>query len=351
MKKQILALSLTGFMAFGALFSINTIPAHAVGNGPNYNGHESVQTERLHNYEEMVQFLKQVDERSEAMNLEVIGQSVKGRDLYLAKFISNPKNPTILFLTQQHGNEALTTEGALQFIKYLGSNSKEVKEMLDKVNVLVLPRLNVDGAEGDVNFSLENYAEGEHTRYNANNVDLNRDHVDRTQPETKALHENVLKKYKIDYMIDLHHQGAQSTLGDSDELVSGAILYPTNENVDPKVIAESRKLGAVVYHAVEARGFGTLAKYVGGSDADISRNEVALEYGIPTLLFEMRGMSDHYREDYILGQKSNGYIIKQAVITMDATVKAIADGSIQTADDSFWDTLPEDGHGSGEEEA
>ena len=55
------------------------------------------------------------------MTLEVIGETVKGRDIYIAKYISNPKNPTILFLTQQHGNEQLTTEGALEFIKHLGN--------------------------------------------------------------------------------------------------------------------------------------------------------------------------------------------------------------------------------------
>ncbi len=59
------------------------------------------------------------------------------------------------------------------------------------------------------------------------------------------------------------------------------------------------------------------------------------------LLFEMRGMSDHYYEPYALGQKSNGYLIKQTILTLDSTVRAIADGSIDSADTSFWDTLPE----------
>ncbi len=58
----------------------------------------------------------------------------------------------------------------------------------------------------------------------------------------------------------------------------------------------------------------------------------------------MRGMADHFRDDYVLGQKSNGYLIKQAVITMESTLKAIADGSIHKADTSFWDSLPESGN-------
>jgi murein tripeptide amidase MpaA len=335
-------------MASGIALTAPNAPVSAAG--PDYNGNETIKNERLHSYEEMSNLLERLDAKSEALSIEVYGQSVKGRDLYLAKFGSDETNPTILYLTQQHGNETLTTEGALKFIQHLTSNSKEVKEMLNHVNILVAPRLNVDGAEGDVNFSLEDYVSGTHTRYNANEVDLNRDHVDREQPETQALHENVLQKYSPDYMIDLHHQGAETTLGDTDELVSGSILYPTNEEVDPQVVEKSKQLGAVLYNTVESRGFGTLSKYIGGSAQTISRNGLAAEYGIATLLFEMRGMADHYREDYVLGQKSNGYLIKQAVIGMEATANAIANGSIDEADTSFWDTLPESSYNRSESE-
>ncbi|WP_226582653.1 M14 family zinc carboxypeptidase [Halobacillus litoralis] len=344
MKKKLLTVAFSGVLLTSGAFipTTTTLAGESGPNGPDFNGHETIKNERLHSYEEMTDFLQKLDQRSEALELEVYGESVKGRDLYLAKFgTMNKDNPTILFLTQQHGNETLTTEGALQVIKYLTSNGHNVKEILENVNVLIAPRLNVDGAEGDVNFSLEDYVSGTHTRYNANGVDLNRDHVDRKQPETKALHENVLQKYKPDYMIDLHHQGTQVTLGDTGEQVSGSILYPTNDKVDPEVREQSKKLGSVVYDAVEAKGYGLLSKYPGGSAQTISRNGLAAEYGISTLLLEMRGMADHYKDDYVLGQKSNSYLIQQAVTAMKATLNALADGSIESADTSFWETLPE----------
>ncbi|MFB0836168.1 M14 family zinc carboxypeptidase [Arthrobacter halodurans] len=315
-------------------------PALAVGEGPGYGGNETVNTSILRTYDELVAELKTQDAKQQAMELEVIGQSVKGRDLYLAKYISDPDNPTILFLTQQHGNEQLTTEGAVEFIKHLGTG--KTKGVLDGVNVLVVPMLNPDGAMGDVDFPLDDYIAdgGRHlTRYNANEIDLNRDHVTKIQPETRALHENVMSAYDIDYMIDLHHQGARSER--DGELVSGSILYPTTPNVDPDVLEGSKRLGAVVFDAVDPTGWGHLGKYVGGTAETISRNGIAVEYGISTLLFEMRGMSDHFNEDYVLGQKSNGYLIKQTVTTLDATTRAISDGSISGADTSFWDTLAE----------
>lgn len=313
-------------------------PAHAVGGGPNYNGHETINTSILHTHDELAAELKKQDAKQKAMELEVIGQSVKGRDLYLAKYISDPANPTILYLTQQHGNEQLTTEGALAFIKSLGTG--KMKGVLDGVNILVVPMLNPDGAMGDVDFSLDDYvASGDRhlTRYNAVGADLNRDHITRIQPETQALHDNVLQEYDVDYLIDLHHQGTRSAI--DGELVSGSILYPTTPDVSADLVERSKQLGAVVYHEVESYGWGLLGKYVGGSANTIGRNGIAAEYGIATLLFEMRGMSDHNWQGAVLGQKSNGYLIKQTVVTLESTARAIADGSILTADTTFWDTL------------
>ncbi|WP_156291840.1 M14 family zinc carboxypeptidase [Oceanobacillus salinisoli] len=336
--KRGLTLAITGAMVFGGT-SIASPVVNAVGNGPNYNGNEQINTSILTTYNEMADFLETQEAKQDQMELEVIGQSMKGRDLYLVKYMSNPENPTILFLTQQHGNEQLTTEGALEFIKHLGTG--KTKGVLENINVLIVPMLNPDGAMGDVDFELDDYiASGDRhlTRYNAVGEDLNRDHVNKVFPETQALHNNVLNTYDIDYMIDLHHQGAQSER--DGELVSGSILYPTTENADPEVVHKSKQLGAVVFDEIEPTGWGHLGKYNGGSAETISRNGIAVEYGISTLLFEMRGMSDHFYESYVLGQKSNGYLIKQTVNTLDATVRAISDGSINEKDVSFWDTLP-----------
>ena len=332
--KTAAALSIAALLAAGT-----AVPAAAVGEGPNYNGNETINTSILRTYDEMVAELKKQDAKQPAMELEVIGQSVKGRDLYLAKYISDPSNPTILYLTQQHGNEQLTTEGALEFVKHLGTG--KTKGVLDGVNILIVPMLNPDGAMGDVDFPLDGYiASGRTlTRANATGTDLNRDHVAKIQPETQALHNNVMRAYNIDYMIDLHHQGTQSER--DGELVSGSILYPTTPNASPEVVEGSKQLGAVVFNAIDPTGWGHLGRYVGGSAETISRNGIAVEYGISTLLFEMRGMSDNTNPSAVLGQKSNGYLIKQTVTTLDATARAIASGSIETTDTSIWDTLAE----------
>ncbi|RHW42861.1 carboxypeptidase [Neobacillus notoginsengisoli] len=340
MKRKLLALSLSVAIASSGLIPAGQ--AFAIGNGPDVNGNETVQTARLTTYEEMADFLKKENQRQKHMKLEVIGQSVKGRDLFLAKYGTNPENPTILFLTQQHGNEALTTEGALEYIRHLGSNSKNIREMLEKVNILIVPMINVDGAMGDVNFSLDNYmASGRHlTRYNADRIDLNRDHVRKVAPETQALHKNVLQKYKIDYMIDFHHQGTQEDY--FGKLTSGSVLAPYHPNVKPDVLLGSKKLASVLVESTNSKGWGFVLKYDEPStNTAVASNAMALQYDISVILFEMRGMADHSYEPYVLGQKSNGYLIKQAFTAMDSTAKAVANGSIHSTDPAIYDNLPE----------
>ncbi|MFB4165082.1 M14 family zinc carboxypeptidase [Alteribacillus sp. JSM 102045] len=317
----------------------------AVGSGPEVNENQEVKIERLTSYEEMVKKLDRVNKKVDHMSVEVIGESVKGRDLHLVKFGDDENNPTLLLLTQQHGNEPLLTESVLKVIQELSANSKEVKNLLDQVNILFVPRLNPDGAEGDVDWDSSHLqGGGQQTRNNANGINLNRTHNSLSQPETRALHENVLEQYDIDYAIDLHHQVANRAIDNEgkEELVSGAMLFPTASGVSDEVLESSKKLGAVVNEAVEKKGYSTLARYnVMNTLTSNARNHFAAHYDIPTILFENRGLSDSPNTSSILGQKSSGYLIGQGKVVIMAAIKAIADQSIEDANISIWDSLPE----------
>ncbi|GAB3802223.1 M14 family zinc carboxypeptidase [Virgibacillus kimchii] len=338
MMKKLIIFLFTAILVIGGSASV----VLAKGNGPNYGGNETVNTSILHTYEEMIDYLEKQESKQHDMELEVIGQTVKERDIFLVKYMTNPDNPTILYLAQQHGDEALVTEGMLDFIKHLGTG--KTKGLTDDVNLLFIPMFNADGAMGDVDYPLEDYADtGDRnlTRYNANEVDLNRDHADKTQPETQALHQNVLEVYDIDYMIDLHHQGAQWVI--DGDYVSGAIFPPHEDYTDPEVLKKSKQLGAVIYDRIQPKGWGLLANYAGPGSAyseEIGVYGIASNYDISTFLFEMRGTQDNAFDFEVLGQKSNGYLIKQSYEAMDASARAVADGSIEDKDISFWDTLP-----------
>ncbi|SDJ23527.1 M14 family zinc carboxypeptidase [Alteribacillus bidgolensis] len=306
---------------------------------------ELLKIESLTGHKEMASFLEDVDRKAEHISVEVIGESVKGRELHLVKVgndLEDTNKPTVLFLTQQHGNEPLVTESALEVISQLSNDSNEVSNLMDQVNILIVPRLNPDGAEGDVDWDTSNlYRNGVQTRNNANGININRTHNSLSQPESRALHENVLQQYDIDYAIDFHHQIANRATDDG-ELVSGAMLYPTNDDVTEEVLENSKKIGAVLYEAIEPKDYSNLAYYDSDNTyTSIARNNLAANYGIPTLLYEGRGLSDSLNKVSILEQKYSDVQIEQAVEAMMAVIEAAADDSIETADTSIWESLPE----------
>ncbi|SDI22168.1 hypothetical protein SAMN05192534_12610 [Alteribacillus persepolensis] len=337
---------IASLVLFLAAISVLSESASAVSSETNTSSdHQLLKIESLTSHEEMTSLLDKLDQQADHISVDVIGESVKGRELYLVevgKDDSNTNKPTILFLTQQHGNEALVTESALEIIQEFSTTNKRVKHLLDHVNILIVPRLNPDGAQGDVDWDTSNlYRDGVQTRNNANGINLNRTHNSLSQPETRALHKNVLQKYDIDYAIDFHHQIANRATADG-ELVTGAILFPTNENVQEKVLDDSKKIGAVVYNAISDEDYSNLARYASDNTyTSIARNNFAANYDIPTLLFENRGLSDSINKSSILEQRDSDRLIEQGKDAMMAVIEAAADGSIETADTSVWESLPE----------
>ena len=80
MRKPLAAAVLAGALALTAV----TAPAAvAAGEGPNYGGNETVNTSILHTYEELAAELEVQDAKQPRLDVDVIGQTVKGRDIFL----------------------------------------------------------------------------------------------------------------------------------------------------------------------------------------------------------------------------------------------------------------------------
>lgn len=89
----------------------------------------------------------------EIAQLESIGKSLEGRDIWALKISDNPhvreqEEPTILFNAMHHAREVMTTEVALDTIDYLlgryGTDNK-VTGWVDNNEIWVVPMLNPDG--------------------------------------------------------------------------------------------------------------------------------------------------------------------------------------------------------------
>lgn len=178
---------------------------------------------RVTSYEQLMAFIYQLDEKSELLQLQTIGQSVQGRNIVAMKFSTSEVGKDeskikVLIFAQQHGNEQSGKEGALMLALQL--LNPENRYLFNKMDVVLIPQINPDGSE--VN-----------KRRNANNMDLNRNHLILSEPETQALH-RFFEKYMFEVNMDVHEY---SPLGDEwikygyRKNTAVALGGPTNINI------------------------------------------------------------------------------------------------------------------------
>ena len=98
------------------------------------------------------------------------------------------RRPTVLLVGQQHGDEPAGSEALLVVARELAQGLLE--PMLKRINVIIVPRANPDGAEAG-------------KRATASGVDMNRDHLLLKTPETRAL-AALVRDYRPMAIIDAH---------------------------------------------------------------------------------------------------------------------------------------------------
>ena len=182
---------------------------------------------KLTSYEELTEFIYQLDSLSDLLNVEVIGQSVKGKNLYALKysdseFGKDSSKIKLLLFAQQHGNEQSGKEGALLLATKL--IQPILVDIFKKIDLILIPQMNPDGSEINV-------------RFNANGMDLNRNHLILTEPETIAMHK-LFNEYQFEATMDVHEYYPYT----EDYLQYGYIKYfdeqigtTTNPNVSERI--------------------------------------------------------------------------------------------------------------------
>ncbi len=213
---------------------------------------------RLSSHTEMMRYLKMLDRQSDALRLSVIGQSVQGREIPALFFSLDKKNavkseqkPLLLVFCQQHGDEPSGKEAALILARYL---TAEGKSLLQNLDLIMVPQVNPDGAETG-------------RRRNANKMDLNRNHVILSEPETQAL-QNLFLDRMPEVTLDIHEYNAlkkswlkQGYVKDAAEMLGGV----TNVNIDTSLMVFSRQtVIPAVGSQIQADGF-TFHRYLVGS--------------------------------------------------------------------------------------
>ncbi len=111
----------------------------------------------------------------------VIGKSVQGRPLYRLDITETDHPDFVFIIARQHPPEVSGAIGMMHFVDALTSDNDLATSFRKRYCAVVVPTVNPDGV------ALGNW------RCNANGVDLNRDWMHFTQPETRALRNEMLK--------------------------------------------------------------------------------------------------------------------------------------------------------------
>ena len=203
--------------------------------------------------------------------------------------LDNSGRPTVVLIGQQHGDEPAGSEALLVVSRELTQGLLE--PLLDRINVVVVPRANPDGA-----------AVG--TRVTANGVDMNRDHLLLHTPEARAL-AKVVNDYRPILVVDAHEYtvvGRYLQKFNAIQRYDALLQYATTANYPEFLTKASQEW----YHqpmvaALKAQGLTTDWYYttstnpddkrisMGGTQPDTGRNVNGLKNTV-SLLIETRGV-------------------------------------------------------------
>ncbi|NDV42835.1 M14 family metallopeptidase [Flagellimonas sediminis] len=209
----------------------------------------------------------------------IIGNSVKG--IPIPAFAMGQGKKKILMWSQMHGNESTTTKAVWDMVNFLGSSHKASKTILESCTLMIVPILNPDGAKA-------------YTRVNHNEVDLNRDAKNLSQPESVALR-SLFQQFDPDFCFNLHDQRTLFSAGKADKPATVSFLSPAS-NVE-RNITPSREAAMKLIVSMNKRLQKIIPGQVGRFDDGFNDNCVGDSFQmekIPTILFE----AGHYQNDY-----------------------------------------------------
>ena len=265
-------------------------------------------------YDHISGILKNLDTNFE---VEEIGKSVKELPIKSVTFGIGPKR--ILMWSQMHGNESTTTKAIFDLINWVRTKSTLSNSILNNCTIKIIPILNPDGAKA-------------FTRVNDNNIDLNRDAQDRSQPESKILR-TCFEEFKPDFCFNLHDQRTIFNVGHKRNPATVSFLAPAFD--EERNISESRSISMQLIVAMNRELQKIIPNQVGRYDDGFNANCVGDTFqmlGTPTILFE----AGHYADDY--GREGTRTFIFKALIT---ALHVISTNSIGEFSNEDYFNIPE----------
>lgn len=149
-----------------------------------------------------------LDAASDLIRIEQFGVSPEGRPIYAviaskdgAAF--DPSKPVLLAQAGIHPGEIDGKDAGMMLLRDIAFYGKD--DLLDRVNLILIPILSVDGHERASAYSRPNQRGPriQGWRNTATNQNLNRDYLKLDQPEMRAVR-GLIVKYRPDLYVDIH---------------------------------------------------------------------------------------------------------------------------------------------------
>lgn len=245
------------------------------------------------------------------------GISVLGQKIPVYKF--GKGQTKILLWSQMHGNESTTTKALLDVFNFLTSSHEVAKVLLSSLQFMIIPMLNPDGANA-------------YTRVNANGVDINRDFVALSQPESQFL-VSVFEKCQPQFCFNLHDQRTIFSVGDTSLPATLSFLGPAADA--QRTVTPSRRISMQLIAAINKQLQNYIPGQLGRYDDTYNENCAGDHFqsqGVPTLLFE----AGHTGTDY-QREETRTWVYESLL----ASFKAINDQSYLSFNEQDYLEIPE----------
>jgi hypothetical protein len=183
------------------------------GNNPWITPTEKSGFKKTPDYHETMQWLKKLADASPLLHMISIGKSPEGRDIFMivasvdkktdAGSLSNSPKPLLLVQAGIHAGEIDGKDAGMMLLRDISFGNK--KHLLDDVNLLFIPILNVDGHERSSPNNRPNQRGPENMgwRTNSENLNLNRDYAKLDTKEIRAVIK-VINEYNPLMYMDIH---------------------------------------------------------------------------------------------------------------------------------------------------
>lgn len=254
------------------------------------------------------------------LSIKTIGQSINGLDIFSIT-IGNGKTK-ILAWSQMHGDEPTATGALFDLINFFIAKDEYEKfknDILNKIEITILPMLNPDGAQ-------------QHNRVNFINIDINRDALKKVSNESKILWK-LAEEIIPEFGFNLHDQNSYYTAGRNNNTAAISLLAPPIDY--DKTIDDTRKKSMQLISIINKK----LNKYIPGRIARYNDDYEPRAFGDN---FTKSGISSILIESgFLLNDENKSFIRKLNFISILTALSSIVDKTYFSENVEDYFSIPE----------